>query len=441
MSTFAELGLKPSIIAVLDKLKFTTPTPIQAQAIPVAVEGKDVIGIAQTGTGKTFAFSLPMIQQLAASKKQGLVILPTRELAIQVEEAIRTIGQTFGIRTAVLIGGASMYHQIMSLKRGPHVIIGTPGRINDHLEQKKLQLNNIGVLVLDEADRMLDMGFAPQINEILRHVPKERQTLLFSATMPQEIVAIATKYMKTPVRIEVARAGSVSEQVDQDFYLVSRDQKDRMLDKLLDEFKGTVLVFSRTKYGAKKICRAIKHMGHTTAEIHSNLSLSQRRRSLAGFKSGDFRVLVATDIAARGIDVTNIELVVNYDLPESPDDYVHRVGRTGRAGLKGKAVTFITPDQRYKLRAIERLVRTQLSISALPELPKARAVTSHNMFIEDDRRVGQGHRRATFKYARPQSHSRGPRSNRPSGTRNASGFSRKPHGSHTSSSRKPRVHL
>ena len=439
MSTFSTLGLKPSIIAVLDKLKFTVPTPIQAQAIPIAVSGKDVIGIAQTGTGKTLAFSLPMLQQLSVLKKQGLVILPTRELAIQVEEAIRSLGQSFGIRTAVLIGGASMFHQITALKRNPHIIIGTPGRINDHLEQKKLSLGNIGVLVLDEADRMLDMGFAPQINAILRHVPKERQTMLFSATMPPEIVSIASKYMKTPVRVEVARAGSVAEQVEQELFLVARDQKDRLLDKLLDECKGTVLVFSRTKYGAKKICRAIRHMGHTVAEIHSNLSLSQRRRSLAGFKSGDFRVLVATDIAARGIDVTNIELVVNYDLPESADDYVHRVGRTGRAGLKGKAVTFITPDQRYKIRAIERLVQTQLILSPLPVLPKARAVTSHNMFIEDDRRVGSGHRRATFKYARPQS--RGPQGSRHSGTRNASGFSRKPRPSRAGSSRKPRVHL
>ena len=442
MSTFSSLGLKPSIIAVLDKLKFTVPTPIQEQAIPVAVTGKDVIGIAQTGTGKTLAFSLPMLQQLSVTKKQGLVILPTRELAIQVEEAITKIGHSFGIRTAVLIGGASMFHQITSLKRGPHIIIGTPGRINDHLEQKKLSLSNVGVLVLDEADRMLDMGFAPQINEILRHVPKERQTMLFSATMPPEIVSIASKYMKTPVRIEVARAGSVSQQVDQELFLVSRDQKDRLLDKLLEEFKGTVLVFSRTKYGAKKICRAVKHMGHTAAEIHPNLSLSQRRRSLAGFKSGDYRVLVATDIAARGIDGTNIELVVNYDLPESADDYVHRVGRTGRAGLKGKAVTFITPDQRYKIRAIERLVQTQLILSPLPVLPKARAVTSHNMFIEDDRHVGSGHRRATFKYARPQS--RGSRGPRQGGVRNASGFARKSHSTTSrpgSSSRKPRVHL
>ncbi len=429
MSTFASLGLKPSIIAVLDGLKFTTPTPIQEQAIPIAVTGKDVIGIAQTGTGKTLAFALPMIQQIAQTKKRGLILLPTRELAIQVDEALRQVGQSFGIRTAVLIGGAAMYHQLSSMKRNPHVIIGTPGRINDHLEQKTIDLSNVGVLVLDEADRMLDMGFAPQIKTILKHVPKTRQTLLFSATMPPEIISIAAQYMNTPVRIEVARAGTLPEQVIQEMFIVNREQKDRLLDKLLSEFKGTVLVFSRTKYGAKKICKAIRHMGHTVAEIHSNLSLSQRRRSLAGFKSGDYRVLVATDIAARGIDVTNIQLVINYDLPESADDYVHRVGRTGRAGLKGHAVSFIMPDQRHKVRLIERLVRTPLPISALPDLPPQREYAAHSIYIEDDRRAPSGHRRATFKYAHApkKSYSRNPKQ----------GFSRRP----ASNSKQPRVHL
>lgn len=438
MSTFAELGLKPRLVSVLDSLKITTPTPIQAQSIPIGVEGKDVIGIAQTGTGKTYAFSLPMLQRLSQTKKQGLVILPTRELAIQVDEAIHKIGASFGIRTAVIIGGASMGYQIASLRKGPHIIIGTPGRINDHLEQKTIALGNVGILVLDEADRMLDMGFAPQINEILRHVPKERQTLLFSATMPPEIVTIANRYMKTPVRVEVARAGSVSEQVDQELFLVRREEKDRLLDKLLDESKGTVLVFSRTKFGAKKICKAIRHMGHTAAEIHSNLSLSQRRRSLSGFKSGDFRVLVATDIAARGIDVTNIELVINYDLPENADDYVHRVGRTGRAGKKGKAITFITPDQRYKIKNIERLVRMQFTITPLPQLPPARQYSSHNAYIEEEKRFAPGHRRAVFKYNRPRKNHR---SSSGSG-RNKSGFSRNASSrARATGGRKARVHL
>lgn len=443
MSDFKSLGLAPSMLTVLERLKFTTPTPIQEQAIPVAVKGNDVVGIAQTGTGKTLAFSLPMIQQIAKTKQKGLVILPTRELAIQVDEAIQTIGRSFGIRTAVIIGGSSMYHQKMALVRNPHVIIGTPGRIIDHLKQKSLDLKTIGVLVLDEADRMLDMGFAPQIKEVLQHVPKERQTLLFSATMPPEIMHIASKYMKAPVRIEVARQGSVATQVEQEMFIVGRNQKDRLLDKLLDEYKGTVLIFSRTKYGAKKICKAIRHMGHTAAEIHSNLSLSQRRRSLAGFKSGDFRMLVATDIAARGIDVTNIELVINYDLPENAEDYVHRVGRTGRAGKAGKAISFITPDQKHKVRLIERLVQMQIPVSNLPVLPPERAYAAHSAYIAEDKRMSPNHRRTTFQYNRPQKRSFG------SGSHGRRGPSAGGHGprqagsSHRNNSARkgPRVHL
>lgn len=435
MSSFTTLGLVPSILKVLDRLKFTVPTPIQEKAIPVAIAGNDVVGIAQTGTGKTLAFSLPMLQRLSQTKKKGLVMLPTRELAIQVDEALMKIGGSFGIRTAILIGGASMHHQLMQLKKNPHVVIGTPGRIMDHLEQKTLNLQQVGVLVLDEADRMLDMGFAPQLNKIMSHVPKDRQTMLFSATMPAEIMQIASKHMKMPVRVEVAQQGTVAERVEQEMFIVDKRHKDQLLDKLLEEYKGTVLVFSRTKYGAKKICRAIRHMGHTAAEIHSNLSLSQRKRSLAGFKSGDFRVLVATDIAARGIDVTNIEVVVNYDLPENAEDYVHRVGRTGRAGKQGRAISFITPDQRFKLRAIERLVRMPLPVSPLPTLPAARAVTSAD-YIARDTRISPNHRRTTFQ------HTRGPKrksfGRRPS-TRQSAGSGHRT--SPALGARKPRVHL
>ena len=373
-TSFSDLGLSAKLLSILGGLKFTIPTPIQYKAIPVAVAGKDVIGIAQTGTGKTLAFALPMLQQISKSKKQGLVVVPTRELAIQVEEQFLAVGRSLGLRQTLLIGGASMHRQIEQIRRKPHVIIATPGRLIDHLQTKRLSLNNVGVLVLDEADRMLDMGFAPQIQQVLNHVPKNRQTMLFSATMPSTIVRIANQHMKMPVRVEVARAGSVADQVNQESFIVRKDDKIRLLEKLLDEYKGTVLVFSRTKYGAKKICRVVKHMGHSVAEIHSNLSLSQRRRSMEGFKSGQFRVLVATDIAARGIDVNDIELVINYDLPESPDDYVHRVGRTGRAGKKGRAISFIMPDQKGKVRIIERLVRQQLRALPLPELPAHRSV-------------------------------------------------------------------
>jgi ATP-dependent RNA helicase RhlE len=369
---FDGLGIAPGLLAALDRLKFSTPTPIQAKSIPTAMEGKDLIGVAQTGTGKTLAFGIPMIQRLAQIKGQGLIILPTRELALQVEEHLHKIGGGIGLRTAVLIGGASMNVQIQHLRKNPHIIIATPGRLIDHLNQRTMDLNGVKILVLDEADRMLDMGFAPQINKILAAVPRERQTMLFSATMPDEIARLASKYMKLPVRIEVARAGTAAERVEQEIFFVSKEEKPRLLDKLLSEYHGSVLVFSRTKFGAKKITRNVNSMGHRAAEIHSNRSLNQRREALDGFKSGKYRVLVATDIAARGIDVTGIELVINYDLPDNAEDYVHRIGRTGRAGHAGRAVSFAAPEERNEVREIERLIRLNLPVSKTIELPPAR---------------------------------------------------------------------
>jgi len=371
--SFDGLGIAPKLREILDRLRFTVPTPIQARSIPVAIEGKDLIGIAQTGTGKTLAFGIPLIQRLAQVKGRGLVLLPTRELALQVDETFQKIGKAIGLRTAVLIGGASMNNQIKDLERSPHVVIATPGRLIDHLEQRTLQLNDVRILVLDEADRMLDMGFAPQIKRILAQVPRERQTMLFSATMPEDIVRIAAQHMQLPLRVEVARAGTVAERIVHELFVVQKQDKLRLLEKVLTEFNGSVLVFSRTKHGAKKITRSVKDMRHTAAEIHSNRSLAQRRDALEGFKSGKYRVLIATDIAARGIDVTGIELVVNFDVPENAEDYVHRIGRTGRAGRAGHAISFATPDQGPEVRQIERLVRIQLPIKQLPELPPHRA--------------------------------------------------------------------
>ncbi|MBI5412135.1 DEAD/DEAH box helicase [Candidatus Peregrinibacteria bacterium] len=369
---FAGLGIKPKILEILHRLGFSTPTPIQHKAIPIALDRKDLIGIAQTGTGKTLAFAVPILQGLTPLRGRALIILPTRELAIQVDETFLKIGRPFGLKTAVLIGGAPMGGQIRDIRNNPNVVIATPGRLIDHLQQRTLHLQDIGILVLDEADRMLDMGFAPQIRQILRAVPVERQTMLFSATMPDDIVRIATMHMKLPVRIEIARPGTTVERVEQEVFIVPKMQKNRLLEALLQKYSGTVLVFSRTKYGAKKICGAVRHMGHTTAEIHSNRSLSQRRDALSGFQSGKYRVLVATDIAARGIDVKNIELVINYDIPEDAEDYVHRIGRTARAGKTGRAITFAMPDQSHKIRGIERLIRMALRISKLPELPPDR---------------------------------------------------------------------
>lgn len=372
-ASFYGLGIAPKLLESLDRLKFTIPTPIQQKAIPVAIAGTDVIGIAQTGTGKTLAFGIPMIQRLAQVKGKGLVILPTRELALQVDEVYQKLGRTLGLRTAVLIGGASMERQVQMIRKDPHIIIGTPGRIIDHLNQHTLKVGAVSILVLDEADRMLDMGFAPQIQRILQTVPKERQTMLFSATMPNDIVRIATAHMKLPVRVEIAPAGTAAERVAHELFVIRKDQKNRLLDKLLSEYHGTVLVFCRTKFGAKRLARAVRGMGARGAEIHSDRSLAQRREALDGFKSGKYRVLVATDIAARGIDVVGIELVLNYDLPDNPEDYVHRIGRTGRAGLTGRAISFATPEQKNEVRDIERIVRLALPISKLPELPPERA--------------------------------------------------------------------
>ncbi|MBP7134281.1 DEAD/DEAH box helicase [Patescibacteria group bacterium] len=373
-ASFFGLGIAPKLLEILEKLRFTTPTPIQVQAIPIALEGKDVMGIAQTGTGKTLAFGIPMIQRIAQTKGRGLVVLPTRELALQVQESLQRIGQQIGLRTVVLIGGAPMDRQIRELRQQPHIFIGTPGRINDHIEQKTLKLQDVAVAVFDEADRMLDMGFAPQIERIMRTVPKERQTMLFSATMPDQIMRLANSYMRLPIRVEIARAGTASDSVTQELFIIRREDKMRLLEKLLQEYRGTVLVFSRTKHGAKRIASAVRAMGHTSAEIHSNRTLAQRRAALEGFKLGRIRVLAATDIAARGIDVQCIELVVNFDLPEQADDYVHRIGRTGRASHRGHAISFATPDQRFEVKGIERLLRKVLPVVTVPELPPARAM-------------------------------------------------------------------
>ena len=370
LTGFTGLGIAPALLDALARLHFKTPTPIQEKAIPIAVQGKDVVGIAQTGTGKTLAFGIPMLQQIAALKKQGLVVLPTRELAVQVEETFRKVGQSMGIRTAILIGGASFGPQMQALRRSPNVIIATPGRLIDHLEQKTVRLDQAAIVVLDEADRMLDMGFWPQIQKIFAALPRERQTMLFSATMPPEIMKMASAHMKLPVQVEIATAGTTADRVTQELFIVPQERKVALLAKLLEQYKGSTLVFARTKHGVKRIVRTIRAIGVNAAEIHSNRTLGQRREALEGFRTGRYRVLVATDIASRGIDVKGIELVINYDLPAVSEDYVHRIGRTARAGAGGHAIAFALPSERHAVRAIERLTRKTLSISELPsELP------------------------------------------------------------------------
>lgn len=404
--SFLNLGIAPRLLQIIAGLHFTTPTEIQRKAIPIAIEGKDIVGIAQTGTGKTLAFAVPMLQRLMQKKgAMGLVVVPTRELAAQIEETYQAVGRSLGLKTALLIGGAAMGPQIGALRRMPHVVIGTPGRINDHIQQKTLSLNHVFVLVLDEADHMFDMGFLPQIKNIIRMIPQERQTMLFSATMPNEIFKLATGHMRLPVRIEIARSGTVADRVDQELFIILKDQKNRLLEKILGEHKGSVLIFCRMKFGVKRLCAAIRAMGHNAAEIHSNRTLGQRREALEGFKSGRYRILVATDIAARGIDVVGIELVVNYDLPEQAEDYVHRIGRTGRAGMAGKAITIATPDQRYKVKSIERLIRTAITVSQVPsELPPHRTAVFAGR--DEDRSGGRPFGRA---HGRRPFHSKSPR--------------------------------
>ncbi|MBI5124067.1 MAG: DEAD/DEAH box helicase [Candidatus Omnitrophica bacterium] len=368
-SSFYGLGIAPKILEVLDKMRFTVPTPIQHKAIPVAIEGKDIIGVAQTGTGKTLAFAIPVIQRLAQRKGRALVLVPTRELAIQVDETFQKVAGLFGFNTAVIIGGAPIFSQIKVLKTRPRVIIATPGRLIDHIDQGNVMLADVNILILDEADRMLDMGFAPQIGRILRYIPKDRQTMLFSATIPPDVVKIATAHMKLPIHVEVAPSGTTVEGVIQELFIVKKESKKQLLGRLLKQYNGSVLIFSRTRIGAAKITRLLRGMGHNAAEIHSDRSLGQRRDAIEGFKSGKYRILVATDIAARGIDVTGIELVINYDLPEDAENYVHRIGRTARAGHEGRAISFATPDQGIDVRNIEKIIRAALPVSAHPEFP------------------------------------------------------------------------
>ncbi|MFC1700846.1 DEAD/DEAH box helicase [Patescibacteria group bacterium] len=376
---FSDLGIRDKLLEILKKQNFLVPTPIQHQVIPDALYGKDIVGIAQTGTGKTLAFIIPMIQRIIKSNGQGLILVPTRELAFQIEQVIRKISSPLRFYCAIVIGGASRYAQISSLKRNPHIVVATPGRLVDLINQRAYNLNQVDVIVLDEADRMLDIGFLPQIKKILEFAPKERQTMLFSATMPKTISSLAAMFMKMPIRIEIAPQGTLSENIEQEVFIVPKNNKMRLLDSILQKYhKDKILIFSRTKYGAKRIASDIRNMNYTATEIHSNRSQSQRKTALDGFVNGRFRVLVATDIASRGIDVKDISLVINFDFPSSSEDYVHRIGRTGRVNCYGKAISFVTSSERSDIKKIERLIRKSLPILSLPILPPERKKSYNN---------------------------------------------------------------
>ncbi len=364
--TFADLKLCAPLERAVHNAGYVTPTPIQQQAIPVVMTGRDVFGIAQTGTGKTAAFGLPILHRLfnEGPVKYGprvLILAPTRELAIQINENLITYAKGMRVRTVVLLGGVSIRPQIDQIRRGVDIVIATPGRLLDVIEHRALRLDKVHTLVLDEADRMLDMGFMPSIKQIMKLVPDQRQTLFFSATLPNEIRSLANTILTDPVNVAVTPEKPTTEKVDQRLYFVERDQKRALLAHLLKEdLNGSVLVFTRTKRGADRVARDLEKVGMRVASIHGDKSQNARQRALQDFKNGRMRVLVATDIAARGIDISELPYVVNYDVPESPETYVHRIGRTGRAGNVGVALTLATPEDRIQLRDIEKLIKMRI---------------------------------------------------------------------------------
>jgi ATP-dependent RNA helicase DeaD len=358
MENFKLLKIEESLKYSLNKMNFTKPTPIQSMAIPVALEGKDILGTAQTGTGKTLAFSIPLINKLILDKNAfALVMCPTRELATQVMEAIKSIiSDKINIKTALLIGGESMQKQLRQLGNRSRIIVGTPGRINDHLKRKSLNLSATKYLVLDETDRMLDMGFTPQIEMVLKFVPKNHQTLLFSATLPQNILRISERFLNKPERISTGATSVPIAKIKQEILQVFKENK---YDELIDQFlarKGSILVFVKTKRSADKMVKRLKEEGHSADAIHGDLRQSKRDRVINSFRKGLKRILIATDVAARGLDIPLIQHVINYDLPQVPEDYVHRIGRTARAGSHGSALTFLTPDDRSMWNSINKLI-------------------------------------------------------------------------------------
>jgi superfamily II DNA/RNA helicase len=366
-SSFDNFGLPAKLAHALARINFTTPTPIQAQVLPLALEGRDILGSAQTGTGKTGAFGIPLIARLMENPEAAaLVMTPTRELAGQVAAALASMIPVADIRTALLIGGESMPRQLHQLHRQPRLIVGTPGRINDHLERGSLKLGNVRCLVLDETDRMLDMGFGIQIERILKHVPADRQTLLFSATIPANIAKLAAKFMRDPVRIAVGSTTTPLAKIKQESINITDAGKYGALIDQIKARKGSIIIFAKTKWGAQKLSDRLNKDGHRSDAIHGNLQQRRRDRVIQNFRDERYLILVATDVAARGLDVPHIAHVINYDVPQVPEDYIHRVGRTARADAEGEAITFVTSADSAKWHAIQRLINGESASNSGP---------------------------------------------------------------------------
>ena len=357
MENFNSFGLNKEILKNLNNLKLTKPTPIQVQAIKPALMGKDILGSAHTGTGKTAAFGLPLIHKLMQNSSScALILTPTRELAVQVNKNLNDLMRNSGIISALIIGGESMGKQFKQLKRNPRLIIGTPGRVNDHLTRKSLNFSRTNYLVLDETDRMLDMGFSIQIEKIIKFLPKVRQTLLFSATLPKNIKEISQKYLHRPITISVDKQSTILTKIKHEVFNIEQVDKYGKLIEQINDRDGSIIIFVKTKHGSKRMSLKLVKQGFGANAIHGDLKQSQRELILNKFRNKKYRILVATDIAARGLDISHIEHVINYDLPQKPEDYIHRIGRTARAGLNGAALSFITPNDRRLWNSIDRLI-------------------------------------------------------------------------------------
>ncbi len=370
MTEFTGLELAKPILRAIEGEGYTTATPIQSKAIPPLLEGRDLLGVAQTGTGKTAAFALPLLQRLAETNQKvmrqqprALILAPTRELAAQIGDSLKTYGRHLHLRTTVVFGGTSIRPQIQNLARGVHILVATPGRLLDLMKQRHLRLDQVEVFVLDEADRMLDMGFIPDVRKITAAIPAHRQTMLFSATMPKLVQGLADSLLRDPVRVEVAPTATTVETVEQRVLFVPKNKKRALIRELLDDEEiKRVLVFTRTKHGADRVAKHLQQSGIDADAIHGNKAQNARERALKSFRSGRIRALVATDIAARGIDVEGVTHVINFELPNEPESYVHRIGRTARAGAAGVAISFCDHDERAHLRAIEKTIRQRVTV-------------------------------------------------------------------------------
>ena len=416
---FAGLGVAEPILRALSAENYTHPTPIQAKAIPALLSGRDLLGIAQTGTGKTAAFGIPLLQKLSighvppqAKQAKALILAPTRELAVQIEESLRTYGHFLNLKMTVILGGVNQNTQVRNMSKGVDILVATPGRLLDLVQQRHINLGAVNSFIVDEADRMLDMGFIRDVRKLVAMLPRDRQSMLFSATMPDDIVKLTHDMLRTPERIEIAPQGKTADRITQKLYIVPAPQKRQLLSALLKDLAmNRVIVFTRTKHGANKVAEHLSRTGEVAEAIHGNKSQNARQRALDMFKTGKARVLVATDIAARGIDIDDISHVVNFEMPNEPESYVHRIGRTARAGGEGIAISFCDSSERGYLRDIERLIRTKIEVvpHELPDLTE-----EQRRQMEEPRRP-HGHRHGGHKPHGHSKHGSGPAGHRGGG--------------------------